>query len=236
MHKGFSGGIPKYTFHQMRAEIRKLAPDLVFLQEVQGNHFELIAGEMWPHFSYGKNVIRPRGHHGNAFLSKFPILFSENINISQNRLEKRGLLHVVLQQAPDLPKLHAICTHLNLFEASRRVQLEKIALHIKNNIPEVDSLILAGDFNDWRQSADGILSKSLKLTEAFKKLHGKHAKSFPSNFPMLSLDRVYFRGFQTHRALCLNMPPWNKLSDHLPLYVELREATHESQPIISSRR
>jgi len=237
IHKGFSGNIRKYTLGQMRDQIRKIHPDLIFLQEVHGHHsghqknirkwpdgsqFEFLAENLWPHFTYGKNAIYTKGHHGNAILSKFPILYWENIDISENRFEKRGLLHTIIQISKKHPPLHAVCTHLGLFENDRKKQLDQLSHRIKKIVPNNDLLVVAGDFNDWRGKASVPLIKRTGLKEAFMECHGRYAKTFPAFFPFLTLDRIYFRGFDVLSAHCLSEPPWDSLSDHAPLNVELR--------------
>ena len=234
----------------MREEIRRLQPDLLFLQEVHGEHqghrkkikdyptasqFEFLAEEMWPHFRYGKNAVYTEGHHGNAVLSKFPIIACENINISQNRFEQRGILHVTLELPATLeppnelvekdigaPRIiHALCAHLGLFERDRKRQLEQLALRVATHIPSHEAIIAAGDFNDWRKTVTIPLERGLQLEEAFMHTHGRHAKTFPSWFPILCLDRVYFRGFRVREARRLDATTWTHLSDHLALWVEL---------------
>jgi endonuclease/exonuclease/phosphatase family metal-dependent hydrolase len=56
------------------------------------------------------------------------------------------------------------------------------------------------------------------MQEAFRKLTGSYAKTFPSHRPMLRMDRIYFRGIELIDSRCLQRQPWNELSDHLPLY------------------
>src|SRR5665213_3483852 len=102
IHKGFSAGNSEYVLEQMREAIRSVNADLVFLQEILGEHkkhqkrisnwpedsqFEFLANAVWPHHAYGKNAIYTQGHHGNAVLSKFPIAHWENLDVSSNRLE-----------------------------------------------------------------------------------------------------------------------------------------------------
>ncbi len=230
IHKGFSAGAGEYTLHQMRSAIRSVKPDLIFLQEVQGEHhghkkkivdwpdssqFEYLAESMWPHFTYGKNAVYTEGHHGNAILSKYPVISWENLDISQNPLEKRGLLHAVINLGSGKPKLHAICVHLNLLHRGRTNQINQLKKRIESVVPAKDLLIVAGDFNDWKSKA------VMPFEEAFLKLHGRHAKTFPANMPLLPLDRVYFRGFEIHSAERLIKAPWNILSDHAPILVEL---------------
>jgi endonuclease/exonuclease/phosphatase family metal-dependent hydrolase len=240
IHKGFSGGRKRYTLDRMREAIRKLNPDLLFLQEVHGQHdrhqkniknwplgsqFEYLAEELWPHFSYGKNVVYGSGHHGNAILSKFPILHWENMNVSQNRFERRGILHAVLEAPPvrgHKKPLHAFCIHLGLFEGDRQKQLQQIMGRITSSVGSQAPLIAAGDFNDWRETANRGLVDQLGLAEAFHQLHGSHARTFPSWLPAIRLDRVYFRGLEVLEAQCLKSPPWNMLSDHTPLEVSFK--------------
>ena len=47
------------------------------------------------------------------------------------------------------------------------------------------------------------------------------ARTFPSAFPLLRLDRVYVRGFKIASARVLSGPTWAKLSDHAPIVAEL---------------
>ncbi|MGL6072136.1 endonuclease/exonuclease/phosphatase family protein, partial [Craterilacuibacter sp.] len=99
----------------------------------------------------------------------------------------------------------------------RRKQFETLSRYIESNVPPEAMLILAGDFNDWRDEASVILRERVGLSEVFRTLNGECAKSFPARMPMLPLDRIYVRGLkpmavEVHRGL-----PWARLSDHLPL-------------------
>ena len=47
------------------------------------------------------------------------------------------------------------------------------------------------------------------------------ARTFPSAFPLLRLDRMYVRGFAIASAQVLSGPTWRKLSDHAPILAEL---------------
>lgn len=236
IHKGFSSGNRKFILRDIRKAVSMVHPDIIFLQEVLGHHaqhgqnikdwptepqFEFLANELWPHFAYGKNAVYSAGHHGNAILSKFPILKSENIDISTNRVEKRGLLHSAVQISKKRKPLHLICCHLGLLETERREQVRRLCRRIESHIPHGEPLLIGGDFNDWRGLASPVLKKTLGLDEVFQKLQGKHAKTFPSWLPALRLDRIYYRGPHAFYAKCLLGKPWSKLSDHIALYAEL---------------
>jgi endonuclease/exonuclease/phosphatase family metal-dependent hydrolase len=245
IHKGFTTRNRKFVLAEIRDAIREVHPDLIFLQEVLGEHqghkhryqdwpeesqFEFLAHELWPHFAYGKNAVYSSGHHGNAILSKFPISFWENIDVSTSKMERRGILHAVIEvpgallghaRAKSSYPFHALCVHLGLLEADRARQVDRLCERIDSHVPHGEPLAICGDFNDWRKRASQPLQKKLEVTEAFFSLHGAHARTFPSWLPALRLDRVYFRGMQVQSAETLTGRPWSELSDHIALLVEL---------------
>ena len=117
--------------------------------------------------------------------------------------------------------LHAICVHLGLFESDRRRQLERLCARIDESVDHAAPLVVGGDFNDWRERASSVLRLRLGMDECFKRLHGEHARSFPSWLPALRLDRVYARALTPLDARALSGAPWSELSDHAALCVDL---------------
>lgn len=233
IHKGFSLS-QKYVLQLMREALRSTDADVVFLQEVLGHHrrlrgqikgwpsasqFEFLADSHWHHFAYGKNAIYSGGHHGNAILSKFPIIKWSNLDISNSRLERRGLLYGRIEH-PTGP-LHSLCLHLDLLPRGQRTQLELISNWIKGEIAPDEPLIIAGDFNDWSSSATASFAQDLGLKEAFFETNGQHARTFPSLMPVLRLDRIYLRQTEIQAVRCLRGDPWKSLSDHVPLFAEI---------------
>lgn len=236
IHKGFSAGNKRFVLSKIREAIRSVKADLVFLQEVLGQHqlhsrtikewpdqpqFEYIADSIWPHFAYGKNSVYTMGHHGNAILSKYPFSFWENIDISTNRVEQRGLLHGIIEIPHRKKPVHAMCVHLGLLESERKVQLNKLCDRIASHAPADEPLIVAGDFNDWRGTMTAILKKKLDVREAFEEIHGRHARTFPIWLPTLRLDRIYLRHAEIQSAECLTSGEWAYLSDHAGLFSEV---------------
>jgi endonuclease/exonuclease/phosphatase family metal-dependent hydrolase len=235
-HKGFTLFNRKFILHELREAVRSVAADVVFLQEVLGMHaqhsirhlnwpsaphYEFLADTIWPQFAYGRNAVYPHGHHGNALLSKFPILRYENRDVSIAGPERRGLLHCVLNLPLPGVEVHAICVHLGLQEAHRRSQLELLCGIIDNEVPPQAPLLIAGDFNDWRRRAHHVLDRCAGLREVFVQAHGRAAKTYPARWPMLSLDRIYVRNARVHAPVVLPRRPWSHLSDHAPLAAEI---------------
>lgn len=232
MHKGFCFYSREYVLHELRHAIRTVNADLVFLQEVMGVHppkaaaemeidsqFEFLADEIWSHYAYGKNAVYSDGHHGNAILSKYPIVEFDNINISTNQFERRGLLHAKIQ----LPKrkLDVVCLHLDLLDRGRKQQMQRLIDHVHAEVEADSSLIIAGDFNDWRRKLTDPLEAALGLRESGVIFTGEHSATFPSWRPFLTLDRIYIRGFQVHDYQVLHGLPWRRMSDHAAIVAEI---------------
>ena len=235
-HKGFAALNRRFILPELREAVRMVGADLVFLQEVLGTHsrhsrkienwpqaphYEFLADTMWPQFAYGRNAVYPRGHHGNALLSKFPIVRYRNHDVSLNGVEKRGLLHCVLRLPGRSLDVHAICAHLGLSETQRDQQLELLCHIVRDEVPSDAPLIVAGDFNDWRGRAHQVLADGAALREVFVHAQGRAARTFPARFPVLPLDRIYVRNAGVHAPVVLPRKPWSHLSDHAPLVAEI---------------
>ncbi|MGF6527421.1 endonuclease/exonuclease/phosphatase family metal-dependent hydrolase [Variovorax sp. PvP013] len=235
-HKGFTALNRKFILPELREAVRTVGADVVFLQEVQGTHdqharkhdnwpeaphYEFLADTMWPQFAYGRNAVYPKGHHGNAVLSKFPIVTHTNHDVSIAGPEKRGLLHCALRVPGRPVEVHVICAHLGLAEAHRQQQLELLCHIVRDEVPADAPLVVAGDFNDWRCHAHEILAQGAGLREVFVHANGRAARTFPARFPLLQLDRIYVRNAAVHAPVVLPRRPWSHLSDHAPLVAEI---------------
>ena len=236
IHKGFTFFNRKFILHELREAVRTVGADVVFLQEVTGTHarhesmvanypvtphYEFLADSIWPQFAYGRNAVYTNGHHGNAVLSKFPIVHFENRDVSISGPERRGLLHCVLQLPGRDTHVHAICVHLGLAESHRLKQLNMLCDMVRNDIPPSNPVIAAGDFNDWRRRAHAVLEQGAGMHEVFVQANGKAARTFPARFPLLPLDRIYVRNAIGHAPVVLPPKPWSHLSDHAPLAAEI---------------
>ncbi|WP_422667780.1 endonuclease/exonuclease/phosphatase family protein [Billgrantia lactosivorans] len=233
VHKGFNVFNRRHILPELRDAVSTLSADMVFLQEVHGEHrkhrlryhdwpgvpqYEFLADSMWPEFAYGRNAVYPDGDHGNALLSRFPILHYENRDVSIGGTERRGLLHCQLA-VPGQPTVHAVCVHLGLRHAHRLQQLNLLC-KLLDAIPDDKAVIVAGDFNDWQLKADGVLAEC-GLHEAFMDWHGRPARTFPARWPLLCLDRIYIRHATCRNPRALYRKPWSHLSDHVPLMAEI---------------
>ena len=245
----------------LKKAIAQFDAEVVFLQEVQGRHDRYHAqfGEEsrghrhWPeraqheffagdshHSAYGMNAVYDHGHHGNALLSAYPIADTRNHDVSDHAYEQRGILHCVID-TPEC-KVHCYVVHLGLFESGRGRQAQALIDCVTESAPNGEPVIIAGDFNDWRNTLGDKLRAALGVVEVFDELGARSrlgdmvrnfsgrektvhpARTFPAALPWFRLDRVYVRGFKVDTAQVLHGTLWAKLSDHAPIVANLKLA------------
>ncbi|UHL63760.1 endonuclease/exonuclease/phosphatase family protein [Paralcaligenes sp. KSB-10] len=174
IHKGRSATGSRESMADLRLGLYGLRPDLCFLQEVQGRNerrssldaqHESLGAALRMNTAYGCNAVRHRTDHGNALLSRFPILSQENQDISDHRLEQRGLLHVKVEI--NNTSVHCLVVHLGLFAGSRSRQVEALVERIKRLVPADEPILIAGDFNDWNNRLAPLFVQQLGLCEVF---------------------------------------------------------------------
>ncbi len=230
IHKGVQGLGPRrrLEIHNLGHAVEQLDADIVCLQEVRKMHRrEEQYFTRWPELPqadflapegyeaiYKTNAVTRHGEHGNALLSRWPIIAHQHEDMSDHRFEQRGLLHVevVVQGRP----IHVIVVHLGLIPASRMRQIEQLRRFILREIPAEMPLVVAGDFNDWGTRVRHSLG-SIRLIS-----HDKPHATFPARLPLVQLDHVYARGLQ---PLDLEVPRgriWWRMSDHLPLLAQFQ--------------
>lgn len=232
IHKGISRLKRRVVIHELRERLRGLDPDIVFLQEVlhtndrHADRFdewplrpqhEYLADSHWREAAYGRNAVYPHGNHGNALLSRFPVLAQQNLDISAHVFESRGLLHCEISLGDRVPHLHCMNVHLGLFERGRQMQIRALVDRIVRSVPRNAPLIIAGDFNDWRSKGDRALTDALELVEVFEQRTGHAARTYPSLLPMFRLDRIYVRGLAVVDAKVHYVGSGPRMSDHAAL-------------------
>jgi endonuclease/exonuclease/phosphatase family metal-dependent hydrolase len=196
IHKGvvreFFGLKRIARIHELRARLHELDADLICLQEVLGrNDRYLNRFDQWPkepqdeflahtpdlkrtfESAYGKNATYLHGHHGNALLSNFPIVRRENRDVSDHVMEKRGILHCVVRVGRR--NVHMFVVHFGLFSRSRKRQAQALIDWAQKAVPARAPLIIAGDFNDWRNSLTDDLQSKLGVTEVFEQMKPNQA-------------------------------------------------------------
>ncbi len=229
IHKGVQGIGParRLEIHNLGHAVEQLDADVVCLQEVRKVHrreeryfkswpempqAEFLAPEGY-HAVYQTNAITRHGEHGNALLSRWDVVSQGHEDMSDHRLEQRGLLHVIIDAHGH--RVHVIVLHLGLIPGSRLRQVGQVQQFIEREVPKDERLIVAGDFNDW-----GARLRPALNAMGLKDFVGDRQLTFPARLPLAQLDFVYARGL---KPIGVEIPKgriWWRMSDHLPLIAE----------------
>jgi endonuclease/exonuclease/phosphatase family metal-dependent hydrolase len=233
IHKGVRGLGPnrRLEIHDMVHAVEQFDADIICLQEVRRvNHKEAGYFTRWPELPqadylapegyeavYRTNAHTRHGEHGNALLSRWPVINHQHEDMSDHRFEQRGLLHseVLVHGAP----VHVIVVHLGLIAASRTRQLVQLAKFMEREIPRSATLVVAGDFNSplapvkWAQTA-------MKSRANAKPHTPERTPTFPSRLPLVQLDHVFARHAKPTASHVPRGAIWARMSDHLPLIVD----------------
>jgi endonuclease/exonuclease/phosphatase family metal-dependent hydrolase len=232
IHKCIGGIDRRYDPARTAAVLAEHQPDVVLLQEVaqHGRRFpgdrqvQLLGDALGlRHRSYFVNVrFGPhRGEYGNAVLSRFPIVATENVDLTVAGRKARSVLHArlrVMLPGHHSRTMHVFNLHLGLSGPERREQLRRfLQCHPFAGLDHRTPILVAGDFNDvW-----GRLGRML-VPSGFRSVQ-RAVRTFPAIAPFRALDSLYVRGdlelveLQTSRQTLAR-----SASDHLPLVAELR--------------
>ncbi len=228
IHKGVQGLGPtkRLEIHNLGHAVEQLDADVVCLQEVRHhNRREQRRFAHWPEMPqadflappgyesvYRTNAVTRHGEHGNAVLSRWPVLGHRHEDMSDHRFEQRGLLHTEVQLAGVC--VHVIVVHLGLVPASRVRQVEQLGRYIDREVDPQSPLLVAGDFNDWGRRLSLMMAR-MGLHE-----HGARTPTFPARLPLTQLDHVYARGLKPVGTWVPRGRIWHQMSDHLPLVAD----------------
>lgn len=208
--------------------LRELNADVIALQEVlsepggapEKNQSKYLAEQMeTEHYFAGKNWRRGEAAFGNVVLSRFPIVFSQNYDISYGRREPRGCLRADIELEGGRV-LHLFNLHLGLSWQERREQARMLLDGILKPAGRRGPRAVVGDFNEWTR---GLATRL--LTAEFRHVDMRRfflrTRSYPGLLPLVHLDNIYYdpelrlESFRVHRSRAAMLA-----SDHVPLIAE----------------
>jgi endonuclease/exonuclease/phosphatase family metal-dependent hydrolase len=234
IHKGVNGLGPRrrLEIHNIGLAIDQFDADIVCLQEVRKHHRgEAQRFAHWPSLEqadflaplgytpvYQTNAVTKHGEHGNALLTRWPVIKHQHEDMSDHRFEQRGLLHVEVL-VHGLP-VHVIVIHLGLIKASRRRQIAQLCTFIQREIPKDAALLVTGDFNDWGSASETVLKAEQLFAFKTNPITAKKLRTYPARLPLVQFDYVFARHLQATKATVPSGQLWARMSDHLPLIAD----------------
>ena len=192
-------------------------PDVSALQEID-SRTRAAAQDPFSYFGelFGWTTLTARtiaakdGHYGHIVMSRWPIESLGEIDLSVRWCEPRKA--IVAQIASPAGRIVIIAAHLGLWPFERRAQLARL----KSRIAAIADrpLVVLGDFNDVRGRgvAERTLCPPLAPTPALA--------TFPSQLPMLPLDRIWCRA-PLEVVTIAALRDAERVSDHLPVVASL---------------
>lgn len=164
----------------------------------------------------GPNLRDHRGHYGNLLLVRGGIGPVRRIDLSYPGREPRGAIEAQIDVAGQ--RFRTVAIHFGLRRKERRFQARLLAKTVLHGT--TDPVLLLGDFNEWLPGAS-----ALGPLLANVRLLGRPA-SFPSRWPLLSLDRLLARGLAAKGEMRVHKTPLSRrASDHLPIFADLVRAS-----------
>ncbi len=228
MLKGRSLVLGRHVQEEMAQALWKLEPDILVLQEFpdlslvsqeEEASLNIFSTQELKYHAYGFNAKTRKGRHGNAVISRYPIESSNNLDISETRMAKRGLLSCRIMVGEK--KLQLYSTHLDLFQKARNRQLENLARIMSEGSTSEIPLIFCGDFNDWNRKLDKEIRRVFGDHELNFQKTPRPVNTYPATLPILPLDRIYIHGMQVRKLWSPRRDVWKRLSDHKPLIADL---------------
>ena len=203
------------TFYE---ELQKIDADVMAFQEFPGRgyFYKSFVREVF-HRSYfhihETFTHKNKQTQNNVLVFKKPILERKAFDLSVEGFQKRYYLEAMTQF--DQNQLRFGNLHLGLKESERNYQIDQLMnfLHHHLDIP----LILLGDFNDWKERLE---LKTHPQSQALEVFSAQKFKTFPSLFPLFSLDRVYFTKLKLIDIQRPYIKVFRRFSDHLPLVAD----------------
>ena len=236
IHKCIGAVDRRYDLSRIVDVINHYQPDVALLQEVVRHgtvsssalQVDILCEALGLSHRVWVPNVRPQESraYGNAILSRWPIVDSENIDLTIGPKKRRSALYAKIRAQvnsgagakPHTRTIHFFNLHLGLSGIERKMQLRKmLGSRRMSHLSASSAILVAGDMNDvW-----GSLGRQVMRPAGFRGTQRK-PKTFPAYAPVRPLDSVYVRGALHIEALSPSrLRSARHASDHLPLIADI---------------
>jgi endonuclease/exonuclease/phosphatase family metal-dependent hydrolase len=207
--------------------------DLIMLQEVdictsrsgyKNQLYEFKKNIGFEFSCFGSNIPYKEGWYGNAILSRYPIVSSENYlsNSAEYSKEPKGMLHAEI--CINGKYINVFNTHLPVYDKERVILTESIISMMKRNSISGD-MILGGDLNlgiiplgnhRYNVKKYDSYSEYENIKKIFK-CPNFEVDTWPTGNPIADIDKILYNGdIQLTVIKRLDV----EISDHYPVFAE----------------
>ena len=216
-----------YSSIRIARTLEQYDPDLIALQEVdmgtnrvnQDLQVEIIAKHLEMFYLFGKTVNYIGGEYGNAILSKYPIISSQNSDISPyNAPEKRRLLRATIDLGFKTLKFYS--TKFGIMDDEIIYNSERIGKFMNRMEPDYP-VIFGGDF--------GVKPYSLLLKDLMNTMidlgtrFNNQSTTYPTRLTSRRLDYILINKYVEPMEYLIPVDSLSTISsDHLPVVAKVR--------------
>ena len=187
---------------------------------------DILAGPERPYHLPGPTLREGKGWYGNLLVSRYPIKRAIVHDLETTRvLEPRNAIDATIETP--YKTIRVVGTHLSLSSIIRWSEIKNLWRLVDDIEDDVKHpFFFMGDINEWRWPCKLLRHLDQIMTPL------PCGRTFPSFFPLFKLDRVWSDDpHVTASAQALTGPEACKLSDHLPVLIEISSfgegANHE---------
>ncbi|MBL4597925.1 MAG: endonuclease/exonuclease/phosphatase family protein [Rhizobiaceae bacterium] len=201
--------------------LNEIDADVVFLQEVDrrmGKRASTLSPELIAKYTdYEAAEVAVREHslgwHGNVILARKGMEIEKAWRIDLPVIEPRGAVAADINLGGR--SVRCVATHLGLLARIRKQQVRKIITSLHDEPGDLPTII-AGDFNEWRNSESCIDL----FSENYRSIDPE--PSFHSALPVVALDRIIVSRDINFLKTSVHTSKKSKIaSDHLPLWADI---------------
>jgi len=216
-----------YSSIRIARTLEQYEPDLVALQEVdmgtnrvnQDLQAEVIAKHLGMFYVFGKTVNYIGGEHGNAILSKYPIISSQNSDISPDiTSERRRLLRVTVDL--EFRTLKFYSTKFGIMDEEKEYNSRRIGKFLKRMDPN-EPVILGGDLGvkPFSTSLSSLMKSLIDLGTRFN----NPMTTYPTSLMSRRLDYILVNKYVEPVEYEIPIDSLSTISsDHLPIVAKVR--------------
>ena len=216
-----------YSSIRIARTLEQYEPDLVALQEVdmgtnrvnQDRQAEVIANHLGMFYVFGNTVNYIGGEHGNAILSKYPIISSQNSDISPDiTSERRGLLRATVDL--EFRTLKFYSTKFGVMDEEQKYHSRRIGKFF-NRTKLNEPVIFGGDLGvkPFSPLLASLMKNMIDLGTRFN----SPTATYPTNLMSRRLDYILVNKYVEPIEYSIPIDELSTISsDHLPIMVKVR--------------
>ena len=216
-----------YSAIRIARTLEQYKPDLVALQEVdmgtnrtEGDlQVNIIANHLGMFYVFGKTIDYIGGEYGNAILSKYPIISTQNSDISPGiTSERRGLLRATIDIGFRTLKFYS--THFGIMDEEQSYHSKRLGKVFKQSMNN-EPIIFCGDLNAEPYSVQLtlLMNQFIDLGSRFRST----ANTYPTPLMTRRIDYILINKQVKPFYYSVPVDALSAVaSDHLPVVAKVR--------------